>query len=172
VSRSTTVTGGRSHRFSHELWLERKKKRMRWPAWRVWHAWQVRSNWALTRNQERVQWTTTMARERHRRRGAACPGGVSPALQVDLTEFHEPHHAAGEAVVGWWSCGDSNPGPSHCERVSGPLGDRCMRCMSCELTARVAPVLWLGGTGGARDAVPNWWPPPIGDFSGCAPTPA
>jgi hypothetical protein len=35
------VTGGRSHRFSHELWLERKKKRMRWPAWRVWHAWQV-----------------------------------------------------------------------------------------------------------------------------------
>lgn len=99
MSRLTTVTGGRSHRFSHELWLERKKKRMRWPAWRVWHAWQVRGNWALTRNQQRVQWTTTMARERHQRRGAACPGGVSPALQVDLTEFHEPHHAAQSVVV-------------------------------------------------------------------------
>ena len=23
--------------------------------------------------------------------------------------------------VGWWSCGDSNPGPSHCEGVSSPI---------------------------------------------------
>ena len=22
--------------------------------------------------------------------------------------------------VGWWSCGDSNPGPSHCEGVPDP----------------------------------------------------
>ena len=40
-------------------------------------------------------------------------------------------------VLRWWSCGDSNPGPSHCEGVSDPIGHRSMRCMSCELTARV-----------------------------------
>ena len=50
--------------------------------------------------------------------------------------------------VGWWSCGDSNPGPSHCEGVTGPLGHRSMRCMSCELTARAPRCRPRGAPGG------------------------
>jgi hypothetical protein len=50
--------------------------------------------------------------------------------------------------VGGWSCGDSNPGPSHCEGVPGPIGHRSMRCMSCEVTARVPWCRPRGAPGG------------------------
>ena len=50
--------------------------------------------------------------------------------------------------VGWWSCGDSNPGPSHCEGVPDPIGHRSMRCMSCTLTATVPRCRPRGAPGG------------------------
>ena len=49
---------------------------------------------------------------------------------------------------GWWSCGDSNPGPSHCEGVPDPIGHRSMRCMSCALTATVPRCRPRGAPGG------------------------
>ena len=50
--------------------------------------------------------------------------------------------------VGGWSCGDSNPGPSHCEGVPDPIGHRSMRCMSCALTATVPRCRPRGAPGG------------------------
>ena len=47
-----------------------------------------------------------------------------------------------------WSCGDSNPGPSHCEGVPDPIGHRSMRCMSCALTATVPRCRPRGAPGG------------------------
>ena len=49
---------------------------------------------------------------------------------------------------GWWSCGDSNPGPSHCEGVPDPIGHRSMRCMSCALTATAPRCRPRGASGG------------------------
>jgi hypothetical protein len=68
---------------------------------------------------------------------------------------------------GWWSCGDSNPGPSHCEGVPGPIGHRTMRCMSCEVTARV-PWCRPRGAPGARQLIPSLRPALKGP-SGCSP---
>jgi hypothetical protein len=70
--------------------------------------------------------------------------------------------------VGWWSCGDSNPGPSHCEGVPSPIDYWCMRCMSCELTARAPRCRPRGAPGGHAN-----WCQVCGvhpeDFSGCPP---
>ena len=70
-------------------------------------------------------------------------------------------------VLWWWSCGDSNPGPSHCEGVSGPIGHRCMRCMSCELTARAPRCRRWGAPGGHAMWCRLRGHPRLGGFSGC-----
>ena len=49
---------------------------------------------------------------------------------------------------GWWSCGDSNPGPSHCEGVPDPIGHRSMLCISCTLTTTVPRCQPRGAPGG------------------------
>ena len=90
-------------------------------------------------------------------RGPSCMGCVA------CTHRHPGGHAAEtnpgpaspprafpqitSASLGW-SCGDSNPGPSHCEGVPGPSGYWSMRCMSCELTARALRFCRRGAPGG------------------------
>ena len=53
-----------------------------------------------------------------------------------------------------WSCGDSNPGPSHCEGVSSPsVTDVCVAGVANRPPG--CPVSSRGGTGGARDVGPS-----------------
>ena len=62
--------------------------------------------------------------------------------------------------VGGWSCGDSNPGPSHCEGVPDPIGHRSMRCISCTLTATVPRCHPRGAPGGHADLMQSSRPCP------------
>ena len=73
--------------------------------------------------------------------------GAEASLTDETLATRSPFALVGRGVGGW-SCGDSNPGPSHCEGVPDPIGHRSMRCMSCALTATVPRCRPRGAPGG------------------------